>query len=525
MSDSKGTYSLIFKAGLIVIVLSMVDKVMALAKEMCIAHRFGISAGLDVFNVAYALPGIVVLMVSGAFAAAFVPLYIEWTKSSSPEEADAHALGFLYGMLALFAALAVLGYVFSPRLFRMIGYGFEDDARLLGSSVEGLLMLFLFLEGAAIVPAALLHSRKRFYGLYLAPLFVNASIIAAVAVFTDLGIYALVWGTIAGTFLKAAFTLAAVSRSGFRLTGRTSFDRSHLRAFFLLMLPLFGGQLIANSNILIDQVMATQLSTGSVSALRYAYRINDLPIQVVVLGLSKAIFPYISEFAANKDRESLIKVFRFSLVLLGFITFPIIVVVAVHAQEIVTLLLQRGAFDLNAAQQTARTLVLYTSGLFFFAYTFINGVYFSALQDTMPLLTMGGVAIVLNALLNYVFMHLLGVSGIALSSSVLHGVLSVVFIVMLKKRLGFGSFVSLFSGFPRLILAGVCMAGFSLLLNIGIDALGWNRVACLIPSVTLTCSFYLAMVYLLRTEEIDTCFSVLKQRGSALKDRLGIFAG
>jgi putative peptidoglycan lipid II flippase len=160
--------------------------------------------------------------------------------------------------------------------------------------------------------------------------------------------------------------------------------------------------------MLIDTVMVTQLPPGSVSTLRYAYRINDLPIQIVIMSISRAIFPFISSQAIEKDYEGLRWVFKHSVTLLGLITLPLISLIALFSHDVVAILLERGAFDSFATQQTAETLVCYGVGLFFASYAFVNGAFFSALKDTKPLLYLGFLSMLLNIAFNFIFMRLKG---------------------------------------------------------------------------------------------------------------------
>ncbi|MGD9609160.1 MAG: lipid II flippase MurJ [Desulfovibrionaceae bacterium] len=153
---------------------------------------------------------------------------------------------------------------------------------------------------------------------------------------------------------------------------------------FLVQGTLAGSVLIANSNLLVDQSMATQLSAGGLSTLRYAYRINDLPLQLIVLALSKAILPFVSEQVCDGDSSGLRRIFAQSLASLGLIAFPVIALVMLFAGDIVVVLLRRGAFDAEAARHTVLALRCYTGGLFFFPYACNNGAFFCACAGPMP---------------------------------------------------------------------------------------------------------------------------------------------
>jgi putative peptidoglycan lipid II flippase len=504
------------RASVIIMVWTLVDKALAIAKEMLTAHRFGVSASLDVFNVAYSFPGTVVLLFSASFMSAFVPIYLEWRNRSS-READSHATWLIYFTTLLFAALTLICFVISPEIIQVIGYGFQPEEKQLAVMLERLLILLIFIDGAGILFRGILLARKMFFHLFVAPISVNITIIFFLIYDMGLDIYALVWGFLVGTLIKTVYMGIALRREKFQYGTPIPFDHQKMKAFWLLTIPMLGSQLIANSNLLVDQVMATQLSEGSVSTLRYAFRINDLPIQVVIMAISRAIFPFISEEAAAGNRDNLQDIFKYSLIFLGFLTIPITCLIVLFSEDIVILLLKRGAFDLEAARQTAQALVCYSLGLFFYAYTFINGTFFAALQKTNMLLYMGIVSIFLNVLFNFLFMHFWGAKGIALSTSATMGIISIWFIYLLKRHLGITNLSQTLSSFTRIIFAAAGMLGVGLI-TVKLFELTLIIRLIYVPIATIAASLcYIGIIWQFRTADLDACISVLANKIAILK--------
>jgi putative peptidoglycan lipid II flippase len=504
MSESTSLAGQIGKASFVIIIWAMVDKILAIGKEVLTAKRFGVSASLDVFNLAYSFPGIIVLF-SGVLAAALVPLYLEWRNRSS-QEADSHATWLIYVTTLLFAALALICFVFTPEIIQLIGYGFQPREKQLAVTMERLLILLIIIDGAGILFRGILHARKLFSHLYIAPLFVNITIIFLLFFDMGLDIYLLVWGFLIGTLMKTVYMGIALYRKGFQYGTPLPFDRQKMKAFWLLAIPMLGNSLIGNSNMLIDQVMSTQLPAGSISTLRYALRINDFPVQVVITAVSMAIFPFISEEAAAGNKDNLRGIFKYALIFVGFITIPITCLVVLFSEDLVILLLKRGAFDLEAARQTAQTLVCYSLGLFFYAYAFVNGSFFAALQNTKALFYMGIASLTLNVFFNFVFMHLIGVKGIALSTSVTMFIISIYFIYLLKRRLDISNLSEIFSSFYRMILAAACMLGIGFLLLRMFQMVTAERWIYLPITLTLVCMSYLAVIWMFRTEDLNACW-------------------
>jgi len=500
------------RASAVIMIWSMVDKVLAIGKEVMTAQRFGVSASLDVFNVAQAFPGVLILFFSSAVLSAFVPLYLEWRNRWSAREADSHATRLIYITTAFFAVLALICVLLSPVIIQSIGYGFGPEEKELGVAMERLLALLICIDGAGILFRGILYARKFFLHLYVAPIFVNLTILFFLYYDFGLDIYALVWGFLIGTLLKTLYAGVALRHEGFSFSTPVPYDREKMSALFYLALPLLGSELIANSNLLVDQAMATQLPAGAVSTLRYAFRIYTLPIQVVIIAVSSAIFPFISDEVAAGRRDSLQNVFKYALIFLAFVTIPLTCLMVLFSQDIVVLLLKRGAFDLHAAQQTAQTLVCYSLGLFFYAYTFINGTFFIALKNAKVLLHMGMVSILLNVLFNFLFMHLWGIQGIALSTTVTMGVISIWFIFLLKKNLGITSLSGTFSSFSRLLLAVAGMLGAALIVIKLFEFTSLSRLFSVPVAAAVSSLCYLGVIWVFRTGDLDTCITALTSK-------------
>jgi putative peptidoglycan lipid II flippase len=377
--------------------------------------------------------------------------------------------------------------------------------------------LLIFIDGAGILFRGILHARKMFFHLYVAPILVNITIIFFLYFDMGLDIYVLVWGFLIGTLLKTIYMGVALRHEGFSFRTTIPFDREKVHALWFLVIPFLGCSLLAHLNLWIDAAMATELPAGSVSTLRYASRINDLPIQMVIAAISSAIFPFISEEVAAGRRENLQNIFKYSFIFLGFLTIPITCLMVLFSEDVVMLLLKRGAFDLDAARQTAQTLVCYSLGLFFCAYTFINGTFFTALKNTKVLLYVGIVTIFLKVLLNFLFIHFFGVQGIALSTSVTMGIISIWFIFLLKKNLGIMNFSQTLSSFSRMILAAAVMLGMALIIVKLFQVASISRLISVTVATVVSSLCYLGIIWVFRTEDLNTCITVLTNKMTTWK--------
>ena len=188
------------------------------------------------------------------------------------------------------------------------------------------------------------------------------------------------------------------------------------------------------------------------------------------------------------------------------------------SEDLVILLLKRGAFDLEAARQTAQALVCYSLGLFFYAYAFINGTFFAALQKAKMLLYMGIVSIFLNVLFNVLFMHFWGAKGIALSTSATMGIISIWFIFLLKRHLGITNLSQTLSSFTRIIFAAAGMLGTGLIMVKLFELTSISRLIY-VPIAAVSASLcYIGIIWLFRTADLDACITILTNKFTMWKN-------
>lgn len=510
MSNRRKVFDKIGEATFIIIIISIGSKIFAMLKEIIVASKFGTSPELDGFNIAYAYPAILILFISGAMIPAFVPLYIEWEKQSK-NYADRNTTKIFFISIFLMAVITTVSYLFKNQIYRSLGFGFNNFQLSVCISMSQILLLMILLEGGTVIPQALIHSKKKFVHLNVLGNFQNLGIIVLlVTLHNKLGIYAMAWGVIVGSVAKFIYSLWVVRSSGVNLLNlEKDYDLKGVKIFLLTLLPLLGSEMIANFNIFIDQIMATKLGEGAVSTLRYAYRVNDIPIQIIIMALTQAIFPFLSEQALNPDKSEMTETFKIAVVFVTFLSLPITFLVLLYSTDIVAILFQRGAFDELATKNTSEVLVCYSFGLVFYGYSFINGNFFVSLRRGQFLFWVGLISILLNISFNFLFMYFFGVKGIALSTSVTICAVSVIFMWVLKKFLKIdliGCFVKNF----LIILMGCCIMmlfglGFKMIMSI----FSLTYAIFTVLSVFLLCCVYTVSVYILKSRELSTCISIL----------------
>jgi len=148
------------------------------------------------------------------------------------------------------------------------------------------------------------------------------------------------------------------------------------------------------------------------------------------------LFPLLSEHVAAKEPERLKSTLALGLRLVGFVIVPASMGLIVLRTPIVTLLFQHGEFTAEDTARTAQVLLFYSLGLFSYAGRDTLTRVFYAYHDTRTPVNVSVATVVLNIVVSFGLMQVLGVGGLALGTSIALTVNLVVLIHLLRKKIG-----------------------------------------------------------------------------------------
>jgi putative peptidoglycan lipid II flippase len=189
----------------------------------------------------------------------------------------------------------------------------------------------------------------------------------------------------------------------------------------------------------------------------------------------------------------------------------------VLSRLIIETLFTGGKFDAVSTQITSGALLFYSIGLFAYAGSRIVQNGFFALKDTRTPTLVSAVALVLNVLLNTVFMFPLKLNGLALATSV-SGIVSFLLLSMLLNRKTGGlDFKGLAVFASKVLLAGAAMGAvcyLTLRIRLCLGCPVSERVLRLLIPVVCGIITYLLLCFALRIEQAARLMQWLKARVS-----------
>ncbi|MDH7497991.1 MAG: murein biosynthesis integral membrane protein MurJ, partial [Syntrophomonadaceae bacterium] len=463
------------------------------------------------------IPNLVYVVLGGALAAAFLPVFTE-TLVRQGREAAARTAGTVLAAAALvMGLLALAGMAAAPGLVRVMAPGFGPAARQLTAELTRLIFPVTLLFTLSMLLGAVLNALRHFVAPALTAVAFSLTVIASVYLLVpEMGVRGLALGTSLAALAQMLVQLPAL-RGRLHLRLRWEPGDPAVRRVAALAFPMMLGTSLSQAYVAIERILASTLSEGSLAALNFANKLTFLPFNLFVMAVNTAVYPTLSAQAAEGDYPALARTTAFGLTLVALFTLPAAVGLAVLAEPLVRLLFEHGAFDARSTSLTAYALGFYVIGLFpQGAFQVLNRAFYS-LQDTRTPVKIGVAVVGLNLALSLLLIGPLRHGGLALAGSLAATANMVLAYAFLRRRLPQLPEARLLGSLARILLAcagmGAAVLAASRTLPALLDtaALGGQALLAAL-CVALGVLVYAGLLLLLRVEEAGEAAARLRRR-------------
>ncbi|HET7266991.1 MAG TPA: murein biosynthesis integral membrane protein MurJ [Oleiagrimonas sp.] len=393
--------------------MTMISRVLGLARDIAINTTFGASAATDAFWVAFRIPNFMRrLFAEGSFSTAFVPVFTEYKQTRTHAELRELA-ACVAGVLGVVLLVVVaLGLIFAPQVVTVFAPGYIGQPEELAMTTDLLRLTFPFLWCVSLVAlmAGVLNSFQRFAMPALTPVILNVCMIAGallLAPHLHTPIMALGWAILAAGIAQVLFLLPSIRRLKLLLWPRWNWRHSGVRKIMRLMGPTLLGSSVAQINLLLDTVLASLLITGSQTWLAQSVRFLELPLGVFGVALGTVILPALARRHVGTDREGFSTALDWGLRMALLVALPAMVALLILATPLVATLFQHGQFTAFDTHMTTLSILAFVSGLPAYALVKVLLPGFFARQDTRTPVKAALVALVANMVFNVAFIVLL----------------------------------------------------------------------------------------------------------------------
>jgi len=516
-----GEHKSILSAAMVIGGSFLASALLGLVRNHLLAARFfgGLEADLDVYFAAFVIPDTIFqLLIVGAISAAFIPIFQEsFKKSQSDAYEMANASLTSLGLILFLFTLAIS--LFARPLSGLIAHFPDQKLDLMANLIRIMSLAQIIFTFSAFL-TGILQAQRRFLLPAVAPLLYNLGTITGIIFLSKyVGIYSAAVGIVLGAILHMLVQLPLTKHLGF--SPRILFKPNHpgVKNMLRLMPP-------RTLSLALDQIerwvavnLTSLLAAGSLSVFSFARQLYVLPISLFGISLSQASFPALAEEAAKKDYSGFRQTLAKTILQIFFFAFPASVIILILRIPLVRLAFGARSFPWDATLLTAKVLSIMALSIAPQAVAHVLTRAFHAVKNTKIPLLVGAASMICFTLFSIVstYFYGWGLIGIAVGislASFLDFVLLYYLLIGKVGRLEISwkiikmSFVSFVSGVALYI-------PMKLLDQFVLDTTKtiWLIVLTLVVSL-VGFSVYCCISYLLKIEELNDVFSMLRRLGN-----------
>lgn len=451
--------------------LTMVSRVFGFARDMLLARVLGAGLAADAFQLAFTLPNTFRrLFAEGAFSVAFVPMYSRALHGEGGEEAAAKFADdvlsvFIWALLG-FSALMMIAM---PGIVWILARDFQAVPGKFDFAVFLSRVTFPYLALVSLVAmlSGLLNARSRFAPGAFVPVLLNIVLIGGILTGAwlrgphgDDRIVAealAVAVSIAGV-AQLAYMWWAVRRAGLKLQLRLPKLTPEVRRLGMLILPATFGAGIYQVSQFVDTFFATSLPQGSLTLLKLADRLNQLPLGIVGIALGTAILPMLSRHIHGGDAAEAQRLQANAFEMATLLTLPAAAALAICAPAFTTAFFVGGKFTHGDGVIMAQIVVALICGLPAYVIVKILNPGFFAREDTKTPVWTALASLTVNIAINLYVVERYGIVGLAGATAVSASFNCLLLYVILHRRGWFHFTAKLAGKIARQLVAVAIMA-------------------------------------------------------------------
>ncbi|GAA0604802.1 murein biosynthesis integral membrane protein MurJ [Virgibacillus siamensis] len=413
----------------IITILSIIGKLLGFGREALIAAYFGTSKVADVFFMANIIPLIMFTAIGTAIQAGIIPLYIK-DKEQNLELArnNLNTVGSVFIWTAI--GFSLFTFVFADSIMQLLAPGFSSEQLELGTTLTRTLAPTIVFLTFMAISTGVLHSRKHFLLPALSPAVQNVFVILAIVFLSvQYGVIGLTVGVLSGVFVQFIIQYTPLKKSGFRL--KVHFT-PELRRRLVLFIPIIAAALFLQLNDVVDRIITSTLSSGSVAAINYASRLVWIPVSLIMTPLITVFYPSLVE-KTSKPGEGFIQMVKRGMFLIFVIAIPFEIIMLLEGKQVVEFAFKRGVFGDEALKLTWSAFFFFAVALPFFAIRdfLMNALY--AVRRFKVAMYACLIGLLINAGLSFLLASLIGIGGVALATSI-SMVMTVAFLFITLKN-------------------------------------------------------------------------------------------
>lgn len=508
---------LIFKNMGLVSLGIMVSRILGYFRDMLVASMFGAGFYADAFYAAFRIPNLFRrLFGESSLNAVFVPVFSEVLQKKQKQEVENFISAVSTVMFIMLSIITILGLTLAFPITKLITWGFPQEKIILTSKLLQTMFPYMILICFAALWLSILNCLKIFF----IPAMSSSSLSITEIIFVlfiayslseHQRVYGLAISVLAGGLLQFFINyLMVANQYKIKLElGKIFYYLSlpEIKKMYLLFIPIILGFSTDQINALVDTLCASFLKEGSITALYYSNRLMQLPLALFAISMVTVALPQMSSEAVSNNYDELKQTLIQSIRNITFFILPAAIGLIILGKPIIKVLFERGKFTQQATYMTYSCLTFYSLGLLSFSLSKIFISVFYALKNTKYPVKIAFYTLILNIVLNIIFMQFLAVGGLALATSISSTIAVALLFLKMEKKVKTGVVLKLKNFFIKIIIVNILFFMFLVFLKLIVK----NIFLLTFIGIFFGILFYFLCSYLFKIEETKIISRYIKR--------------
>lgn len=463
MENTKNETMGVLKAAWLIALVTIASKLIGFVRDMVVANFYGATLVSDAYFYALQIPSLAIIIlggVGGPFHSATVAVFsklIPNINSKPTEVVNKLYSTFLTITFIFFALLAIIGYFFADKIMGLIISAGSPELINLATQHFKIMSPIILIGGIIGIYYGLLICHNKYILPNLSPMVLSLVVIVSISLArNDNTGMVLAIATTVGAICQLLLQFPAIRNIGYRIKPNLDItNNQNLKNLMELLFPAILSSTMGQITIYIDMFFASILKEGAWTSVVFANRIFQFPVGILVTAFLVPLFPIFSRLAGEQKFDDIKTYFNKGVGVLFFTAIPMIILILTLAQDGISLIFERGAFDSNAVVMVSEALCFLSFSIL--PYVFrdsITRVYY-AFNDSKTPFIIAMTSILLKAILNYILIIKLnmGIAGITLSTSFITLFNATCLGLLISKKIKL-DYKTLFLNFAKMLLAG-----------------------------------------------------------------------
>lgn len=431
----------IFKATVLMFILSLIGKLIGFLRSMIIASSFGADNMTDAYYLAYGVNSNILYAITMSVSVAFLPMYIKKKEEKGAGESYCFSTRVVMELGIVALLLTAIIMVFAPFLVKIMASSYSQEEmattvlflRVMSVGIVFSLMANLF--------QTVLNAEKVYEYAAFSSIVNSLVLIGVVLLFQGkMGIMSLVIATPLSYLLQFLF-LKLRSRPYIGISVKYGIWEPGVKNLVSQAFPVLISNTTIEINQLIDRMLLVSIEEGAVTTLSYSGVLFQFAASVISIPFSTVSFTELSLAYTQKNREKVRNIINKTIRLMIMICIPVVFVMFMKAETIVYIVYGRGKFSEQAVLQTACGLAFYAFCLIPECIKQIITKAFYSVQETRAPMILGVLEVVVNIISSIFFSRYYGIAGVVIGTAFASTLFCIVLVLVFswkKVNLGMG---------------------------------------------------------------------------------------